>query len=131
MTEPVGEYDSLGFLQGYKCPNCRGTVKFDHKDDVGTSFFKCEKCGQQTSKPKRDKLFEELRNYKPEKRDRPKLRDRCGACAAFRTHFCPWDTKDLKGAGPCARDYACADFDAGWLKRTRTVREFDVRVDNL
>ncbi len=26
-------------------------MSFDHKDDVGTEWFKCEKCGQQTGKP--------------------------------------------------------------------------------
>jgi DNA-directed RNA polymerase subunit M/transcription elongation factor TFIIS len=28
------------------CPSCGSTLTLDHTDDVGTKFFKCEKCGQ-------------------------------------------------------------------------------------
>jgi hypothetical protein len=42
------EYDAFNFVKGYICPFCDGPVKLDHVDDVGTSFFKCEKCGQQS-----------------------------------------------------------------------------------
>jgi len=38
---------------GYLCPRCGGKLKFSHKDDVGTRWFKCAKCGEQTSKPKK------------------------------------------------------------------------------
>lgn len=36
---------------GYLCPYCGGKLKFNHKDDVETEFFKCEKCGEYTSSP--------------------------------------------------------------------------------
>jgi len=46
------EYDEIGFVENYVCPICGGKVKLDHEDDIGTKFFKCEKCGQQSSKLK-------------------------------------------------------------------------------
>jgi len=45
------EYDEFGFVKDYFCP-CGGKVKFSHKDDVGTQFYRCEKCGQQLTKLK-------------------------------------------------------------------------------
>ncbi|UCE16214.1 MAG: hypothetical protein JSV12_00935 [Candidatus Bathyarchaeota archaeon] len=45
------EYDEFGFVKGYLCP-CGGKVKLSYKDDIGTKFFKCEKCGQQLTKLK-------------------------------------------------------------------------------
>jgi len=35
------------------CPRCGAEVVFSHRDDVGTEWFKCTKCGEQTSKPRR------------------------------------------------------------------------------
>lgn len=52
VPEPKIEFDEFGFVKGYVCPNCGSQVKEHHTDDIGTKFFKCEKCGQQTSKPK-------------------------------------------------------------------------------
>lgn len=53
MTSEVEiEYDEFGFVKSYVCPHCRGKVKFDYEDDIGTKWFKCEKCGQQSSKLK-------------------------------------------------------------------------------
>lgn len=49
-NEPKIEYDDSGFVLGYQCPFCCSQVKFDHTDDVGTKFFKCEKCGRQLPK---------------------------------------------------------------------------------
>jgi len=37
----------------YLCSRCGGELIFSHKDDVGTRWFKCEKCGEETSKPKK------------------------------------------------------------------------------
>jgi len=37
----------------YLCPRCGGELIFSYKDDAGTRWFKCEKCGEQTSKPKK------------------------------------------------------------------------------
>jgi len=34
------------------CPNCGKAVHYDHTDDIGMRFFKCEKCGQQTAHPR-------------------------------------------------------------------------------
>ncbi len=53
------EYDEFGFIKDYVCPRCGAKVKLSHEDDVGTKFFKCEKCGQCSSKlktPKRKEL---------------------------------------------------------------------------
>jgi predicted RNA-binding Zn-ribbon protein involved in translation (DUF1610 family) len=33
------------------CPSCGGDARFDREDDAKTKWFKCEACGQQTSKP--------------------------------------------------------------------------------
>lgn len=51
-AEPTVEYDESGLVKGVLCPNCRDPLKLDHADDIGTRFYKCEKCGEQTSKPK-------------------------------------------------------------------------------
>lgn len=34
------------------CPACGGALAFDHQDDVGTTWFKCSKCMQETNKPR-------------------------------------------------------------------------------
>jgi hypothetical protein len=39
-------FNALGLVEGYCCPNCHGDVKPSHEDDVGTKFFRCQKCGQ-------------------------------------------------------------------------------------
>lgn len=56
MTEetpqPKIEYDQFGFVKDYVCPSCGAKLRLDHEDDIGTKFFKCEKCGEQTAKPK-------------------------------------------------------------------------------
>jgi len=33
------------------CPNCFGPIQPTHIDDVGTQWFKCQKCGEPTSQP--------------------------------------------------------------------------------
>jgi Zn ribbon nucleic-acid-binding protein len=58
------EYDEFGFVKGYVCPSCNSQVKLDHTDDIGTRWFKCEKCGQQSARPKsieKEKLLEPTR----------------------------------------------------------------------
>lgn len=57
-TEPVIEYDDLGFVKGYSCSQCGSQVKLNHVDDVGTTFFKCEKCGQTSAKLKPNGLLD-------------------------------------------------------------------------
>ena len=60
-TTPKIEYYDFGLVKEYLCPSCGEKLKLDHTDDIGTKFFKCEKCGQQTSTPKTEerKQFEE------------------------------------------------------------------------
>lgn len=50
--KPKIEYYDFGLVKAYLCPSCGEKLELDHIDDIGTQFFKCEKCGQQTSKPK-------------------------------------------------------------------------------
>lgn len=40
------EYNEVGLVLGYGCWSCGAPVKFDSKDDIGTTFYRCEKCGQ-------------------------------------------------------------------------------------
>jgi ribosomal protein S27AE len=41
------EYDDFGFVKNRLCPQCGSSqLRFSHKDDVGTQWFKCEKCGR-------------------------------------------------------------------------------------
>jgi len=49
---PVPRFNEFGFVEGYVCPYCGAKVKLSHVDDVGTQFFKCEKCGKVSSKLK-------------------------------------------------------------------------------
>jgi DNA-directed RNA polymerase subunit RPC12/RpoP len=46
-SKPVKiEYDQFGFVRDYVCPHCGGPVKENNTDDVGTIFYRCQKCGQ-------------------------------------------------------------------------------------
>lgn len=54
-TQPMEvkvEYNDFGFVKDWGCPKCGARVKLSHVDDVGTKFFKCEKCGQCSSRLK-------------------------------------------------------------------------------
>jgi len=62
MAEAKVEYDDFGFVKDYVCPRCGAKVKPSHEDDVGTKFFKCEKCGLCSSKLKTLKS-KELERY--------------------------------------------------------------------
>jgi len=56
--------NAFDFVEGYVCPHCGGPVKEDHKDDVGTTFFRCDKCGEQSSRlrnVKKDKFLNRMR----------------------------------------------------------------------
>lgn len=54
----------------FVCSKCGAAVKLDHKDDVGQKWFKCTKCGMQTSNPREASVnpldpevsFSELKN---------------------------------------------------------------------
>ena len=50
--ETIAEYDGFGFVKGYVCSHCRSPVKLDHVDGIGTKWFKCSQCGQQSWKLK-------------------------------------------------------------------------------
>lgn len=56
------EYDEFGFVKDRLCPYCGSpNLKLSHVDDVGTQFFKCEKCGRYSTlaKTKERKEFNE------------------------------------------------------------------------
>lgn len=65
------EYNELGFVSRRLCPYCGSeALKLSHVDDVGTEWFKCEKCGNFCTKQKtkeRRELEEAL--SKPIKRE--------------------------------------------------------------
>jgi len=50
VSETTVEFDEFGLVKNYCCPGCGSQVKLSHVDDVGTKFFKCEKCGQVSSR---------------------------------------------------------------------------------
>lgn len=60
------QYDENGFVENYVCPNCGDKVKLDHTDDIATKFFKCRKCGQQSSKLKYAERQEWEKGIKPQ-----------------------------------------------------------------
>ena len=72
MSEPLlvkVEYNDLGIVTGYVCPNCHGPLKLNNEDDVGTKFYKCQKCGEISSylKPESKIEFEkDLQAYAKE-----------------------------------------------------------------
>ena len=58
------QYDDFGFVKGYCCPKCGSRVKPSHKDDAGTQWFKCEKCGEHSwnlKSTKKEKLEADLK----------------------------------------------------------------------
>ncbi|MEM2946878.1 MAG: hypothetical protein QXX51_08385 [Candidatus Bathyarchaeia archaeon] len=62
VSEVKIEYDDFGFVKKRLCPNCNSeTLKLGHVDDIGTEWFRCEKCGQYCTKIKtrERKEFEE------------------------------------------------------------------------
>jgi len=50
--ETIVEFDEFGLVKNYLCPKCESKVKLSHTDDVGTKFFKCEKCGEYSTRLK-------------------------------------------------------------------------------
>lgn len=65
LAEVKLEYNDLGFVIGYVCPRCCSQVKFDHEDDVGTKFYKCENCKEVSAKlktPEKAKLEKDLKD---------------------------------------------------------------------
>lgn len=67
----VVTFTELGLVEGYGCPHCKtdgqpSPVKLDHVDDIGTKFFRCEKCGHQSTRLKskqRLALEREVKRY--------------------------------------------------------------------
>ncbi|MEM0095793.1 MAG: TFIIB-type zinc ribbon-containing protein [Candidatus Bathyarchaeia archaeon] len=70
MAEARREYNDFGFLKRLLCPFCGSDrLTLDHEDDIGTKFYRCEKCGNVCSKPKtieRMQLEEAIQEFKPE-----------------------------------------------------------------
>jgi len=61
--EVILECDEFGLIKNYACPTCGGHVKVSHVDDVGTKFFKCQKCDQVSSRlrtPEKTQMLEHL-----------------------------------------------------------------------
>lgn len=87
----MSDYGNFGKL----CPSCNGSVHFDHVDDVGTSWFKCERCGQQTSHPRLSPISYEEQHF-------------CEDCTKFHTEKCRF--KDDK-APPNRESVACLHFE--------------------
>jgi hypothetical protein len=53
IKQPIIEYDEFGFVKNMLCPHCNSpNLKKAHVDDVGQQWFKCENCGQYSTKPK-------------------------------------------------------------------------------
>lgn len=59
--------------------------------------------------------------------DKPKVRNHCGGCAAFKTHFCTWNTVD--GPGVKEDDDACGAFYP--RPPLRTERQFEKVASEL
>jgi putative DNA primase/helicase len=80
------EYDKFGFVKGYGCPQCGSKVFFDHKDDVGTHFYKCEKCGEVSAKLKvleRTKLENNLKKEPTRELQEGGLLKNCEVCRFY------------------------------------------------
>jgi len=56
--ETIVEFDEFGLVKNYVCPACHSKVKLDHEDDLGTKWFLCQGCGQQSSRLKSAKRQE-------------------------------------------------------------------------
>jgi len=66
MSSVKVEFNEFGFVKNLCCPSCGGSVKESHTDDVGTRFFKCERCGQVSARlknVKREKWLEHMKPY--------------------------------------------------------------------
>jgi len=87
------------------CPNCgAASLKLDHVDDVGQKWFKCEKCGHQTAKPKTRTSSVSTTSPMPET-----ISNRCGDCAYWMTPNCPF-LDDAKKRILLPNDSACDEF---------------------
>lgn len=70
--------------------------------------------------------------------DKPKVRNRCGACAAFHTPFCTWEYIDFedeetrRASHVDAHAYACSLFFPRLnFPRKLSPEKFEQRVENL
>jgi hypothetical protein len=59
--------------------------------------------------------------------DKPKIRNKCGGCAGFRTTFCTWNTVD--GLGMAEDDDACSNYYP--RPRLKTEKQFEKDVSKL
>jgi predicted RNA-binding Zn-ribbon protein involved in translation (DUF1610 family) len=81
------EYDKLGFVKGYGCPQCGSKVKFSHKDDAGTKFYKCEKCGETSAKLKVAEKLKPKKQSKPVSQTEDSIKN-CECCKSYLTEEC-------------------------------------------
>jgi len=72
------------------------------------------------------------------KEDKPKIRNRCGDCAAFHTSFCTWeetnpDRPPYKRAPILRSDVACSRFYPAYRRpgKRETKVSFARKVENL
>jgi ribosomal protein S27AE len=63
-------YDDLGFVIEYRCPYCGGSLSLDDgsRDDVGTTFFTCPKCGETSSLAKSEERMRLEKSLEEQKR---------------------------------------------------------------
>jgi hypothetical protein len=80
----------------------------------------------------KDELIEKLKHAVIDsKEDKPKIRNHCGDCAAFHTHFCPFELTDQDRPRIYQGDVACYDFFPR-LKAPKARRpSFNEAVSNL
>lgn len=85
------------------CSECGAGVTLDHVDDVNVEWYKCEKCGQQTTKPQK-------KGASPTPAKKPKQpKDQCGSCAFWMTPKCEF-LDDAKKGLLQRIDQACSEF---------------------
>lgn len=64
--------------------------------------------------------------------DKPKIKNRCGGCAAFQTPFCPWEYKNMEDSSAYAvhsEDCACSHYFPRLVRKME--RGFEEAVENL
>jgi putative DNA primase/helicase len=102
MTQEVTlKFNELGFVVGYVCPRCGSQVRFNHEDDTGTKFYKCEKCGETSAKLKTpEKIIPSTvikeKSVSADTAVFSKKKFTCGNCKHYRKRSCKlWDTDKI------------------------------------
>jgi hypothetical protein len=101
-------------------------------DDLGTKWYRCNKCGQQQAVPgtseEKLRLKQSRDRYRHDLDDKPKIKNRCGDCAAFQTTFCTWNVDDVS---LLPTDVACGLFCARPRVETESEKKFLKKVEQL